>query len=291
MKHYVLGIAILAFLIFATACKFDKSVSKNFNTSISTEGDGLSADEVYLSTDSERLDDNVFIYGQKIYTNFENMDGFTVENGTYYAKMGVEVTSDSGEVVMQSDNLLDSSKGLDVSLKTLYGELILAQPMHSGKKYTASYNISDERGEGTFKSTMDFEILPNPDITVNESGLKVQEVYIFNTDSKTVITNSETEFGDNLQFQFEGLQGYTVVNGFVALGLSIKVEDAKGKQILYNKNAFENTLITEAQIAQGVGGTLVFSKGKLSNPVIWEVEIWDMNSDASLKGTTHLNVN
>jgi hypothetical protein len=162
--------------------------------------------------------------------------------------------------------------------------------MHSGEKYTASYDISDERGEGTFTSTMDFEILPHPDITVNESGLKAQEVYIFNTDSKTVITNSETKFGDNLQFQVEGLQGYTVVDGLVALGLSIKVEDAKGKQILFNKNAFENTLITEAQIAQGVGGTLVFSKGMISNPVTWEVVIWDMNGDASLKGTTQLNV-
>lgn len=287
----MLRIGILTFFVLITACKFDKSVSKNFNTSISTEGDGLSAGEVYLSTDAERLDDNVFVYGQKIYTNFENMDGFVIENDKYYAKMGVEVISESGEVVMQSNNLLDSSAGLDASLRTLFGELILAQPMHSGAKYTASYDISDERGEGTFTSTMDFEILPNPNITVKESGLKAQEIYIFNTDSKSVITNSETQFGDNLQFQFEGLEGYTLVDGFVALGLSIKVEDARGKQILYNKNAFENTLITEAQIAQGVGGTLVFSKGMINNPVTWEVEIWDVNSDARLKGTTQLKVN
>lgn len=291
MKHYVLGIAIFAFLIFATACKFDKSLSKNFNTSISTEGDGLSVDEVNISTDDERLDDNVFIYGQKIYTNFENMQGFAAENGTYYAKMGVEVTTADGEVVMQSDNLLDSSKGLDVSLKTLYGELILAQPMHSGQKYVAKYYISDERGSGTFSSKMDFEILPNPDIKVQESGLQAQEIYIFNSDSKSVITNAEANFGDNLQFQFEGLKGYTLVDGFVALGLSIKVMDAKGRQILYSKNAFENTLLTEAQIAQGIGGTLVLSKGILSNPVTWEVEIWDMNGEARLTGTTLLNVN
>lgn len=290
MKNYLVPIGLVTFLIFGTACKFDKSVSKDFNTSISTRGAGLSVEEVYLTTDSERLDDNVFIYGQKIYTNFENMDGFTIVDGMYYTNMGVKVTAVDGEVVLQNDNLLDVSKGLDAALKTLYGELILAQPMHSGEKYTAEYYIADARGTGTFTSKMDFEILPNPDVKVEENGLKVQEIYIFNSDHKSVITDSKIKFGDNLQFQFEGLKGYTLVEGFAALGLSIKVVDAKGKQILYNKNVFGDTLVTEPQIAQGLGGTLVFSKGNLSNPITWEVEIWDLNNEARIKGSTRLTV-
>lgn len=290
MKYQIFKSTVLV-LFFLMGCKFDKSVSKDFNTSISTEGNGLSVDEVIVSTDAERLDDNVFIYGQKLTTDFENMQGFTVENGLYYAKMGFEITNADGEVIMKEDNLLDTAMGQDASLKTLSGELILAQPMHSGQKYMVKYHITDEKGGGTFSSKMDFEILPNPAIQVQESGLKALEVYVFNKDTQRVITNAETNFDNIMQFQFDNLEGYTVVDGFVAIDLSIKVADAKGEQILYNKNAFENMPLTEADLEEGIGGVLVFSEGIINNPVTWEVEMWDMNSEARLKGVTQLNVN
>ena len=290
MKNYLLRIGILSFFIFGASCKFDKSSNQSFNNEISTVGEGLSVDEVFVKTDNEQLDDNTFFYGQKVLTNFENMDGFTIENGKYYPQMAVTVTDENDNVVMQNNYLFNTDEGLNKSLRTIYGELILANPFQSTKKYTVSYKITDTRGDGVFTSKMDFNVLPNPDIKVQESGITAAEVYIFNSDTRRVITNNEVKFNENLQFQFEGLKGYTVKEGFIALGLSITAKDASGYQIVHNTDAFENTLLTQAQVDQGVGGTLTLSRGILTNPVTWEVKIWDKNSEAIIAAKTEMEV-
>ncbi len=291
MKKNFFKVLVFTLGVFLAGCKLDKSKTQNFNNHITSSAEVLSADEVYVTTDEEQLKDNTFVYGQKIFTNFENMNGFTTKDDRFYPQMDVIVTSEVGDTVLNVNDLYDAKKGLSTKLKTLYGELILATPIHSGKSYTAIYNIRDSKGEGVLSSEMDFSVEPNPSITVEESGLSAQEIYLFNTDSRAVNTTGIVFFNDKLQFQFEGLTGYKEVEGFVALGLSIKVVDAKGMQIVYNTDAFENTLLTKSQIDEGVGGTLIMTKGRLSNPVTWDVEIWDKNSDARIKGTTQLQVN
>ncbi|GMN10973.1 hypothetical protein MTsPCn9_27150 [Croceitalea sp. MTPC9] len=287
MRHYILPLTILITFVFTTSCNTSE---RGFENKISTSEEGLSAKKVYVTSDDKQLSENVFFYGQKIHTNFENLDGFSVEDGTYFPQMSIEVTTTDGKRVMFNDNLLDSNKGYNVLQKVLYGQLILATPMQSGEKYIAKHYINDTKGGGEFSSEMYFTIKPNPRIMVKESGLQAKEVYIFNQNTKLVIADGKVEPKENLQFQFEGLQGFELENGLISLGLSINVFDAKGKKIVTNSDAFENTMITTAQLAQGIGGTLVFSEGLINNPVTWEVEIWDKNGNSRIKAGTELEV-
>jgi len=123
----------LTIISLVTACNFNKSVSADLMTGMKTIGDGLSADDVYISLNSEKVTDNVFVYGQEIYSNFKGIDGFVLENGKIYPEMSVVVVSKKGDTVLQNKNLLNG-KAINGSIADLNANIILAAPIHSGEE-------------------------------------------------------------------------------------------------------------------------------------------------------------
>lgn len=288
MKKTSLILTILIATLFI-ACNFSSSLNKDFMTGLTTRGSGLSVEQVTISIEEDKVTDNTFLYGQEIFTNFEEMNGFTIENDTYYPEMEVVVMSKAGDTVLWNKNLL-GGKGLDAKLKTLKGNVILATPIQSGMEYIVKYTITDTRGEGVFYSELELKLEKNPLIKQIKKGLSAKENYIFDQDKKTVITHGEISFDNNILFDFQSLSGYKSMNGNVDLGISAKVTDTKGVVILNLPDLLENRTLTESEIQKGLGSTLKIKKGVLANPILWQVKIWDKNSDAELQSEVFLNV-
>ena len=78
-KHNVMKTrmsVITLLFISLISCDFGKSVSMDLLTGLSTIGDGLTCDDVYISDGENKLNRNSFKYGEKFYLNFENIKGF-----------------------------------------------------------------------------------------------------------------------------------------------------------------------------------------------------------------------
>ncbi|WP_158974320.1 hypothetical protein [Cellulophaga sp. L1A9] len=273
-----------------TSCNFNKSVRKDFVTGITSQGDGLSAEQIYVSVNNEKVSDNEFYYGQNIYTNFENMDGFVVENNTYHPQMEVVLVSKAGDTIMYEANLFQQNPGFDASMKTLTGNMILARPIYSGEDYTLKYTITDEKGEGTFSSSLKFDIIPDPALKVSKKGLDFKEGYVLSLTKNAVITDGKIGFEEVILMDFQDVSGYTKVNGLVELGLKIKVTDADGTIILNMEDVYGEKYTSEAEIKRGIGAQLELNNGVLKNPINFQVTIWDKNSDASLDAEIKLTV-
>ena len=55
-------------------------------------------------------------------------------------------------------------------------------------------------------------------------------------------------------------------------------------------DAFNGKQMNENEIRSGVGAQLQLTKGRLKNPVNFQVTIWDKNSDAKLMAETEITV-
>ncbi|SMC65118.1 hypothetical protein SAMN05660703_2280 [Cellulophaga tyrosinoxydans] len=284
--------ALLVGIIFSgiTSCNFSKSASKDLILGITTKGDGLSAEHVYVTINNEKVSDNAFYYGQDIITNFENMDGFVTENNTYFPMMQVVLVSKKGDTIMYEPDLLKADSGFDASLKTLTGNMILARPIYSGEDYTMYYSITDKKGDGKFSSELKFDVLHDPLIKVEKKGLDFKEGYLMSLSKNNIITNGKIAFDEKILMDFQDLYGYKSTNGNVSLGLKIRVVDAADTVILNMEDAFNGRPISEDEIKAGVGAQLVINKGRLKNPVNFHVTIWDKNSDAKLTAHTAIIV-
>ena len=285
-RNQILTLAILGLM---TACNFSKSVSKDLMTGLSTEGNGLSADEVYISNGNQTVTDNTFVYGDQIFINFENVDGFVIENGNIYPEMQVVVVSKAGDTVLQNTNLLGGKaiEGISANLK---GNVTLAAPIYSGDTYTVNYTITDTKGVGTFSSELELKLERDAKIKLNPSGLSLKEAYIFNQDNRTVITNGQIGFDKNILLDLQGLGGYKMLSERASLGMLVKVTDAKGKIILDLPDLLENRELTETQIQTGLGSTIIINRGLLANPITWEVKVWDKYSGTTLTVKTEVQV-
>lgn len=283
---------LLVGIIFAgiTSCNFSKSVSKDLISGMTTKGDGLSAENVYVTINDEIISDNEFYYGQDIITNFENMDGFVIENNRFFPMMQVVLVSKKGDTIMYEPDLLKADAGFDASLKTLTGNMILARPIYTDDDYTMLYTITDKKGTGKYSSELKFNILHDPLIKVSKKGLDFKEAYLMSLTKKDMILNGKMAFDELVLMDFQDISGYKSSNGQVALGLKIYVVDAANNVILDMADAFNGREVGEEEMKNGVGAQLQIKKGRIQNPVNFQVTIWDKNSDAKLTAETKLTV-
>jgi len=286
MKILSKSIIVIISVLFLASCSF----SKDMQTTLSTKGDGLSVDDVYVSVNDKKASSNTFLFGEDIFTHFENMDGFTIENGLYYPTMNVAVISKKGDTILNYKDLY-SGQGISTSTKTLQGNLTMASPIKSNEEYTIHYTISDKKGKGTFSSRMECKIVSDSSIKVTKEGLDFDEVYTMSNKTKKVITDNQAGFNETILFLFQGLKGYTLKGTKVEVGLKLKVTDNNGVIIVENDDAFANQTIDENILKSGISSTLILSKGIVANPLTWEVEIWDKNSEAKLKAETQISIN
>ncbi len=279
MKIIKLAVLVLGFM----SCNMNVGSNKDGSKGILVEENGLKAGKVYITDGSEEVGERSFFYGQKIYTNFSDLEGFNLEDGKYYPEMEMYLLTQSGDTIMRNANLFSNTNtGFDASVPIINGHVVLAKPIYSNKKYVIHYTIKDAKGDASLSSKMDFEVVANPYIKIKTNGLAYSEAYVYSEDRETVLQEGKANFYENLRFDIQDLSGYKKVDGGIHLGMDVVVLDNDGNEILNLKDLFKEPIYDEALLKQGISATLKINKGSLSNPVNWRLKIRDKNSTAKL---------
>lgn len=285
-------LSVIALSIFVViSCEFRKSVKKDFLTGLATLGDGLSCDNVYLSNGEQKLSRSSFIYGEKFYLNFENMEGFKKSEDRTFPGMQLLVVSEAGDTVLKNNDLYAGyTNGINISPLLLQTNITVADPIHSDNNYTLYINIWDKKGEGTYKAEMDFDVLSNDQIKIENKNVSYDEIYLFSQERRTVITDNNAKFNENIYMIFEGLEGFKVESGKVFPGLSIKAKDSEGEMILNEEDLIGESGMELSALNLRIAPSFIFKDSNIKSPVTCEIVIWDKKSESRIKASARLNM-
>lgn len=279
-------ISLLLFAMTLTACNFSKSAKIDLITGLTTTGDLISCDDIYLTVNEQKVNSSTFTYGDEFLLNFNNIEGFTRENERVFPGMDLYVTGLAGDTLLVSKDLYKNyPDGINLASLMLQSKIIAATPIHSNGEYTLFVKIWDKKGSGTFNAKLNFKVAPSDKIVITPEKLSYKEIYLFSNDSKRVINDSKIKVHENVYLLFEGLSGFKEVNGFVFAGLSIKASDEIGEQLVNYEDLFaENSEkgFSVSDIYTQVSSKLVFSSFEIKNPIHCKIVIWDKKSDAKI---------
>jgi len=285
-------LTLFILLLVINSCNFSKSVKKDLMSGLSSTGNIISCEDVYLSVNNERITRNSFIYGETFFLNFSDVKGLKKENGNVFPGMNLVVVNTTGDTMMLTNDLMSKySDGMDFSPLILTADLTLAAPIKSKGEYTVFVNIWDSKGEGTFRSKFDFKVLENDKISIESSKVKYDEVYLYLKGNDKVITDNKIKLNDDTYIIIEGLKGFNEVNGMVFPGLTIKASDSAKNIILESEDLFSDygaSGIAAIDLANRVSAHFSVTVKQFENPLHCEMTLWDKKSDAKIKVITDL---
>jgi len=282
-----LTVSLLLFTFYS--CNFAQSVEKDLQTGLSTRGDGLSCDQVYLSDGEKIINRNTFIYGETYYVNFDGMKGFESVNEHAFPDMQLLIVSEQGDTMLNLHDLYaDYKEGIEGSPLQLYAEVTVADPMHSEGSYILSVNIGDKKGDGSYKAGFKFSVVRDEKSYFESNQVSSKEIYLFSQQRGHTITNGFAGFNEDIYLLFEGVEGFSVQEGQVQLGLSMVVKDADGNVILDEPDLFGNTGISYDDVHAQVAPNFILTGSQIENPISCVVRIWDKRSTAWISASTEL---
>jgi hypothetical protein len=285
-------IYVVLISVILTGCHFSKSVKKDLVSGLTSVGNNLSCDDVYISVKKDKTSRKSFIYGEIFYLNFNDIKGFASLSGKVFPGLRLTIVNQAGDTIMKYDDLYSGYKdGLDYSPLLLSTNITLASPIRSNSDYTLYSKIWDKKGSGTFSSKFDFKVVGNDQITREGLGVTFNEIYLFSEDDKKVITDNKAKVNDNIHIIVEGLTGFKEENKLLFPGLSLKITDAAKNSILDYKDLFldySETGVSVTDFFTRVSSHFKVSEGKINNPLECEMVIWDKKSNARLKVRTNI---
>jgi hypothetical protein len=289
MKTKLLVITMSLFAVFS--CEFRKSVNKDLITGLTTKGDGLSCENVYLYDGKEKISRKSFTYGEKIYMNFENIEGFKKQEDHAFPGAQLFVLNPSGDTVFKTNDLYaDFVDGLNISPLLLQPSLTVASPMHSNNDYTLYANIWDKKGEGTFTAEMGFNVVPNKQIEIESSNVSYDEIYLFSKEREITITDNKAKFNENIYLIFEGLQGFKEEAGKAFIGVSMKIADAEGNALLNEEDLIGDAGMEISALKSQLAPNFIITGSEIKNPVTCDITIWDKKGESRIKAAIKLNI-
>lgn len=285
-------VILFALLIITVgSCDFSKSFDKDLSTGLSARGDGLSCEKVYLSDGEEIIKRNTFIYGETYFVNFDGMEGFERQGSGAFPSMQLVIVSEEGDTVLYVNDLYDGySQGIENSPLDLYGEVTVADPIHSGGEYTLYVNVRDKMGSGRFRTVLDFKVVPDETIILTQNQVTYQEIYLYSQQRGRAITDGQAEFNENIYLLFEGLEGFSEEDGNVYLGLSLEVKDATGNLVLDEADLLGDDGMSADMVKDQLAPNFILSGSQIANPVNCKVRVWDKRGTAWINASTELVV-
>lgn len=291
MKNLFFAFLII-FLTFA--CDTKKSVHKDLITGLSTEGDGLSCEEVKILSGDKTIQRNSFIFGEEITFNFSNIEGFKESNGNIFPGMSIIVSDRNKDTVIKADDVYEKySDGISLTPATLKADLTLARPIHSGNSYSLFINIWDKKGDGKFSAELNFEVKPNENIKAARHNCNYDELYLLSDRNKKVIIDNVINFDDNIYLIFEGVKEFSETDNKIFPGLSLEIKDGKNEVVLFDEDLFkdyESSGIDADSFKDRVSANFWFNGSEANNPLKLTAKLWDKSSDKYVSAETILTL-
>lgn len=287
----ILGIFALTVLL--SACEFNQSVNKDLVTGAYSRGDGIGCDEVLIELNHQLENRNEFIYGEKVNFIFENVRGFSKEDGKVYPGLSMCIVKNEKDTVLNNPDLFaDMGEGTDLSPLQLQANFFSSLPYENDEAYKIFIQIWDKKGDGTFSYEMPFSIEENDLLTIDNSGLSYSEIYLWDETNKLVLVNENIQSKNELILLFEDVDGFEIVNDTIYPVLSVKLFDKEGTVVLENENILreyqETGVLYEDFKGSQIPVTMTFSPGNIINPYTLNANLTDAKSDRKIEVRTEL---
>jgi hypothetical protein len=289
------SIIVFVFLVILTSCNFSKSVKVDLLSGLSTTGDQLSCGDVYLSANGQKVNFSTFPYGERFHLNFSDLKGLKAENGKVFPDLAMFVLDRKGDTILQARDLYkEYSDGIDSSSPVdLYAKLTAANPIHSDQDYTLFVKIHDKKGKGSFVAKLDFKVSKNQKLNIEANKISYSELYLFSKGPGEVITDNKIKVNETLYFVFEGVSGFSELNGKVHPGLSIIAAGNDGVQIFKYDDLFADSSESgqsASDFRDQVLPNVTFTSAEVKNPVHCTIVLWDKKSEAKITVNTDVEV-
>ncbi len=158
------SILLFAFCSIISSCQFSKGVKKDLLTGLSASYNGLSIEDIYLtSEDGQRLKNNSITLGSNIRIEVTGVDYFVEKDGKVFPGCSIILTDKTGtELLNLPDAFADMTEGTPASeAKTLQAKLNTGDPMQVGETYHLYVRFFD-------KNKKENEIVANVDLLMKE---------------------------------------------------------------------------------------------------------------------------
>lgn len=286
-------ILFITTILILTSCggEFNKSVKTDLLTGLTSKGNGLSSSKVYLSIGDKKINRTTFVYGETFYVNFKDIRGLKKKGDNVFPGMEITVVSTNGDTAMYYDDMYaDKTEGVNISPLFLYTNITVAKPMSSNQKYKLYIKIWDKIGEGTYNTTMDFDIVPNENIAIEKSDkINYDNVYLFSKQEGTIV-QPKVKFNETYYMIFEGLTGFVTKNDKANVGLSMKATLTDGSVVFHEQDLLGDEAFEIALIKEQVTANFIFNDNTIKTPVTCEFVVYDKNSDAKVKASINLEL-
>ena len=150
---------VFFFCLIISSCNFSKGVKKDLSTGLSASYSGFSIEDIYLSSEEQRLSNNSVAMGSKIYITATGVENFKVKDGKVYPGCTIILTDKGGkEMLNLPDAFSDLVNGTTTpEAKTLQANITTGNPMAVGETYHLYVRFYD-------KNNKESEIVANVDL-------------------------------------------------------------------------------------------------------------------------------
>jgi hypothetical protein len=289
MKIHLIVYGCLTVIL--SSCDFSQSVNKDLVSGMVTRGKGLSCQDVELLAGNEKARESTFRYGEMVRIEFKGMEGFERINGNAYPGMSLTVTENKTDTVLHYQDLYqDLVDGTSNSPLMLVADLVLANPLHSGRDYTLQVRIRDKKGNATFSSRLGFKVVPDDGIVITADRMSWEEIYLYSASKNRVLTDKYAGYNETIYLIIEGLDGMTVSQGAVQLGLSLTISDSTGNRILAEKDLLGGNPLDAGEVKERLATHFFIRDTGVASPVNCDFRIWDKNSGKNIQASCQLHI-
>lgn len=279
-NHSILSL----FILLLVSC--NQSVNKDLVTGAYSRGYGLNCDDVVIEINTKTVKQNTFIYGEDVYFNFNNVNGFTKEDGKVFPGLAMYVIQNKKDTIRSFPDLFKNTQGTDLSPLQLKAHIMMGFPHQNKEKYALHIAIWDKKGDGKYTYTLPFTVKKSDVLTIS-GDLSNSNIYLWNETQNNPIINQHLNKTDTLNLILEGLHGFTEVDNKVFPLFSIKIQDHEGNYLLKNDNLLANYkdigIDSKKILENQLTAILSFSQGTISNPCKIEAVLTDQKSDKTLR--------
>jgi len=283
-------------ILLAASCNYRKSVQKDLITGLTSRGNGLSCDDIYLTSNGKKIRRNEFIFGEKIIINFNNIEGFTRKGKQAFPGMEMLLTNSKGDTLFYEPDLMEKLPDpVEQEVLLLKGYLTIGSPIFSKAKeqYNVKVHIWDKKGKGTFDSDLSFTVKPNPAVTSVKTGISCNEIYLYNPVTRSCLTSGLIPQATDILLVYDGLKGFrTNEQGMCSVGMSLKATDKTGRVLLNEEDLLkaeppQNPSILEKPIF----ASFAFKEGKnVQGPVRIQTVLWDKSGSGKIVSTLKIEL-
>lgn len=268
------------------SCQFNKSVEKNLNSGAFISGNGLTTDEVIIKTDNKAEDRNDFFYGEKVNFVFENVNGFTKEDGKVFPGMSMYIIQNEKDTVFSNPDILKNyDKGTDLSPLELTAFFTAALAFKNEEKYKLLITIWDKKGKGTLKYELEFLVKESNLLTIKSNGLNYSNIYLWNETLQKPVFDTNINADDLYILILDGVEGLEPIEDKVFPIFALDLSDSEGNKIISSTNilsSIENQGASAEDLKKQVYAKISFTEGSFANPCKLFARLKDKNSSKEI---------